>query len=97
MEMIAVCPNCHDAIHHGAIAISDDVVRAWKRIRRVSSSVRDLIYVEPGARCAVGLTRTLSVESVQDTVVVEFAGLQRIAFRVIDQEILLLDLHIRGH
>ena len=37
-HMIAVCPTCHDAIHHGQLPISDETLYAWKRIPRDEAS-----------------------------------------------------------
>ena len=30
--MIAVCPMCHDNIHHGKLPIDDDTLYSWKKI-----------------------------------------------------------------
>src|SRR5918996_6078095 len=46
-HMIAVCPSCHDAIHHGEIPLDDAVLYRWKSIPRGSGEIRSNIYVEP--------------------------------------------------
>jgi hypothetical protein len=48
-HMIAVCPTCHDEIHHGRLPISDETLYKWKSIERSASSM-DTAYltVEPG-------------------------------------------------
>jgi hypothetical protein len=43
---VAVCPTCHDAIHHGPLKIDDATVRRWKDIERRETE-RDHVYVEP--------------------------------------------------
>jgi hypothetical protein len=46
-NMIAVCPTCHDAIHHGAVKIDDDTLYRWKTITRTAQAQRGRLYVEP--------------------------------------------------
>ncbi len=45
--LIAVCPSCHDAIHHGQLNISDETLYTWKGIERESVPKATHIYVEP--------------------------------------------------
>lgn len=33
-HMIAICPTCHDAVHHGPLEITDDTIYSWKSIKR---------------------------------------------------------------
>jgi hypothetical protein len=48
-HMIALCPSCHDAAHHGELLITDDELYRWKDIaRKPSDDIRDHYYVEPG-------------------------------------------------
>src|SRR5437764_15128611 len=49
-HMIAVCPACHDAIHHGTIQIDDDALYRWKTIVRSVSPIKSHIYIEPGGQ-----------------------------------------------
>ncbi len=46
-DMVAVCPTCHDHIHHGQLPISDEMVRGWKAIHRTGAVVREHFWVEP--------------------------------------------------
>ncbi|WP_084068578.1 HNH endonuclease signature motif containing protein [Paraburkholderia heleia] len=47
-DMIAVCPTCHDAIHHGRLKISDETLYQWKGVPREDQSRTGHVYVEPG-------------------------------------------------
>lgn len=47
-DMIAICPTCHDAAHHGALKITEKTLYEWKGIARESNKLRTNIYVEPG-------------------------------------------------
>ncbi|MCZ2108872.1 MAG: HNH endonuclease [Dehalococcoidia bacterium] len=51
-QMIAVCPACHDAVHHGSLTISDDTLFRWKHLRRPASALRTLF--EPGTPLRLG-------------------------------------------
>jgi len=46
-DMIAICPACHDAVHFGSLAITDDTLRQWKAAGQ-GPRKSDLLYVEPG-------------------------------------------------
>lgn len=46
-HMIAVCPTCHDEIHHGAIPLTDETIYRWKEILRLGDEVRGHLYIEP--------------------------------------------------
>jgi hypothetical protein len=48
--MIAVCPACHDACHHGTLIIDDETLYRWKGIERASEPEKlySHVYVEPG-------------------------------------------------
>lgn len=48
-HMIALCPTCHDACHHGKLMISDENLYNWKHITRASNKIHSQIYVEPGS------------------------------------------------
>ena len=45
--MIAVCPSCHDAAHHGSLKIPDETLYEWKSIVRPANPSTVHIYVEP--------------------------------------------------
>jgi hypothetical protein len=92
-EMIALCPTCHDAVHHGQLKISDETLRAWKRISR-GSPVRGHVYVEPRSSPVIVLG-TIDIHSKHDTAVFELARSQRLSFRVVDNELMFLEARLQ--
>jgi hypothetical protein len=93
-HMIAVCPTCHDAIHHGRIAISDAVVYDWKRLARGVDTVRDHVYVEPSGEQQKLLLGTIAIAGQRGAIVFEFSDSNRLAFDVRAGEIMLLNLSV---
>ncbi len=47
-DMIAICPTCHDAAHHGKLKITEKTLYEWKKIHRDSTLKRTNIFIEPG-------------------------------------------------
>jgi hypothetical protein len=45
--MIALCPTCHDAVHHAEIEIPDRILLSWKRAGK-GPRKSDYLYLEPG-------------------------------------------------
>ena len=93
--LIAVCPTCHDAIHHGTLAITDETIYAWKTTRRVDSPPRGHIYVEPSGSIRL-LLGSLAIAATQEAIVFDLGASNSLSFRIVDGEILLVDLHIRS-
>lgn len=48
-HMIAVCPSCHDACHHGDLIIDDATLYQWKKIDRPPLTVHSQIWAEPAS------------------------------------------------
>lgn len=92
-HMIAVCPSCHDAIHFGKLPISDEILYNWKRILREDSHVASQIYIEPGLETKV-LLGTIAVTAPQEAVIFELSSNNKLQFRIIDGDILLLSLEV---
>jgi len=93
-HMIAVCPTCHDAIHHGELAISDETVYGWKAVPRVDSVGRAHVYIEPGESTKI-LLGTIAVTARDQVIVFELAKNNSLSFRITDREILLVSLAVR--
>lgn len=90
-HMIAVCPSCHDEIHDGKLTISDDILYAWKGIKRKSEDRRDHIYVEPAVEQKI-LVGTIALQSENpEQIVFQLSNNNRFAFHVHDEDILLID------
>ena len=92
-HMIAVCPSCHDAIHHGAISIDDEVLYQWKSIHRRSPEVRSHVYIEPGETTKL-LLGTVAVTAPRQALVFELSAVSRLKFTIKDGDILLLELAV---
>ncbi len=91
-QMIAVCPACHDAVHHGSLTISDETLFRWKHLRRPASALRTHLYVEPGTPTKV-LLGSVAVSSAQPgAVIFDLSPTARLGFRTIDHDLLLFNL-----
>jgi hypothetical protein len=91
--MIAVCPTCHDAIHHGDIPITDETLCDWKSIPRASDLIRNHIYVEPGPRPRI-LVGSITLTGLDGLVVFRLGASQELSFRTSGADLLLLNLRI---
>lgn len=91
--MIAVCPTCHDAIHHGELPIDDETVYRWKSITRTDEAARGHLYVEP-SREAKLLLGSIAVTGDAGLVVFELSEGNRLSFAVQDDDIVLLSLTV---
>jgi hypothetical protein len=91
-HMVAVCPACHDAIHHGELPISDEEVYRWKSTSR-PGVIRDHVYVEPGSHSLIVLG-SISVTAMEGMVVFELSPINRLSLRILEGDILLLDLRV---
>jgi hypothetical protein len=90
-HMIAICPSCHDAVHHGPLAIDDETVYRWKKIDRSATTTRDLLYVEPGASSKL-LLGTIAVTGQRGVTVFDLGQPTRLSFRVEDDDLMLVNL-----
>jgi hypothetical protein len=91
-HLIAVCPSCHDEIHYGKLTISDETIYDWKAIKRESVN-RDHLYIEPAATSKM-LLGSLAVTGDSGFTVFELTKSNRLTFRMVDEEIFLLNLSI---
>jgi hypothetical protein len=91
--MIAVCPSCHDAIHHGDIAIDDTVLYQWKSITHKAKQIRSHIYVEPGETVKI-LLGTIAVTAPSEALVFQLSPHNHLKCKIKEGDILLLDLAV---
>lgn len=91
-HMIAICPACHDAVHHGTLKIDDETLYRWKGIPRTATK-QDLLYVEPGHSPKLLLG---SVAATGDTglTVFQLSPTNRLSFRLANGDIFLVNLSI---
>jgi hypothetical protein len=92
--MIAICPSCHDDVHHNVLVIDDDTVYRWKNIQRDLTN-RDHMYVEPGESSKL-LLGTIVATTVHPSgcVIFELSLTNRLSYRLIDNDIMALNLTI---
>ena len=90
-DMIAICPSCHDAVHHGQFAISDETLFTWKGIVRPQLTSNNAhIYVEPAATLKL-LVGSICLASVHNQAsVFELTNSNELRFRVLDGHDILL-------
>jgi hypothetical protein len=94
-HMVAVCPACHDDIHHGSLPIDDETVYRWKGIER-SGDKRSHLYVEPGPSPLVFLGKDLAIKADVGFTIFHMSQMNRLSFQIKESEILHLNLDIAG-
>jgi hypothetical protein len=93
--MIAICPSCHDAAHHGSLKISDEVLYLWKGVVRPDVPTSVHIYVEPAQELKL-LTGSICIATKNDRAAVfELSNSNHLKLRVLDGD--LLQVSIRLH
>jgi len=96
-HMIAVCPSCHDEIHHGKLKISDETLYSWKNIVRVPADFhRDHIYVEPAKEAKLLVGSLVLATTKPELVAIELSNANTLAFRILDEDIMLLSARINS-
>jgi hypothetical protein len=90
--MVAICPACHDAAHHGSLKIEDATIYRWKGIDR-PDTVTDHLYVEPGQPTTILLGSVL-IEADRGVNIFEMSPGNTLSFHVKDGDILHLNLRI---
>ena len=80
-NMIAVCPACHDACHHGELIISDETLYEWKKITRPSDKIHSQIYVEQSSisKLLIG-TIALQQAKKRKVTVIKFSAQNKLEF-----------------
>jgi len=98
-HMIAICPTCHDAVHHGSLKISDETLHRWKRITRTDAAKRGHLYVEPGRQAKL-LLGSIAVAGDAGLLAFELSKGNHLSFALQDEDIMLLSLAVadrHGH
>jgi hypothetical protein len=94
-DMIAVCPTCHDEIHHGRLGISDETLYEWKKLSRPKRAFHnDQLTPEPASRVQVICGSVALVTNSTELIAFELANSNRMGFRVEDDDMLLVNLRI---
>ena len=84
-HMIAVCPTCHDACHHGQLQITDDTLYAWKKTSNTSDNLYGSVNAEPGqtTKLLIGTFAMAQIEE-RNTKVFQFSQGNQLDFSVED-------------
>jgi hypothetical protein len=94
-DMIAICPSCHDAAHHGSLKITDDLLYEWKGVERSDAPNSVHLYVEPARELKL-LTGSMCFATTNDqAVVLELSNFNHLKLRVLDGD--LLQVSVRLH
>ena len=94
-HMIAICPTCHDAAHHGRLKITDEALYLWKGIARPSTPATAHIYVEPATELKL-LTGSLCIATKNDQATVfELSNTNHLKLRVLDQDTLQVSVRLQ--
>jgi hypothetical protein len=87
-HMIAVCPSCHDEIHHGRLAMNDELLYEWRAISRGGTPQTAHIYVEPADSLKL-LTGSIAISTKnKEAVVFELSNSNQLKFRVLDNDLI---------
>lgn len=94
-HMIAICPSCHDAAHHGALKITDEALYLWKGIARPTAPDSAHIYVEPATELKL-LTGSICIATKNDQAAVfELSNTNHLKLRVLDHDILQVSVRLQ--
>lgn len=92
--LIAVCPTCHDAIHHGSLEFTDELLYLWKEIGRTEKPSSTNIYIEPSENIKL-LTGSIALSTKNEgATVFELSELNKLSFRILDGDISLVSLKV---
>lgn len=87
-DMIAICPSCHDAAHHGRLKITDELLYIWKGIVRPDTPGSVHLYVEPAPTLKL-LTGSLCISTTNDQAAIfELSNSNHLKIRVLDNDLL---------
>lgn len=93
--MIAICPSCHDATHHGRLKITDEVLYQWKRMAHPKAPESVHIYVEPATELKL-LTGSICISTTNDQAAVfELSNSNNLKFRVLDNDLLQVSVRLQ--
>lgn len=92
-HLVALCPTCHDAAHHGTMKLDDAMLYHWKTLPR-AKLVRDIFHVEPGASPILFVADSAVRTQTTTANVVDFSESCRVIFRIDADDFFLIDLKL---
>lgn len=87
-DMIAICPSCHDEVHHGVLGITDDILYSWKLIIRNRFPDTAPIHVEPAPVLKLLTGSICLMNDTERRVVFKLSDNNELSIRVLDGDIL---------
>ncbi len=94
-DMIAICPSCHEAAHHGRLRISDELLYGWKAVVRTKAPDSVHIYVEPASELKF-LTGSICIATKNDQAAVfELSNSNHLKLRVLDKDLLQVGVRLQ--
>ncbi|KRR09556.1 hypothetical protein CQ12_13795 [Bradyrhizobium jicamae] len=94
--MIALCPACHDAAHHGSLKITEQILYGWKSADRTQEYQQAVLSVEPAQKLGL-VAGSIIVETAHEhAIVFELSNANTLAFRIEDDDILLVRSRLRN-
>jgi hypothetical protein len=90
-HMVAICPSCHDSVHHGSLRILDQTLYRWKSVTRTADAGRGHLYVEPGRQAKL-LLGSIAVAGDAGLLVFELSTGSCLSFALKEGDIMLLSL-----
>lgn len=94
-DMIAICPSCHDAVHHGRLAISDEVLYGWKSVARRDRPEAAFVYVEPATELKLLTGSICLATSNEQAAVFHLSNSNHLKFRVLDGDLLQVSAKVQ--
>jgi hypothetical protein len=86
--MIAICPSCHDEVHHGRLKISDETLYQWKEIVRPERPEAFQLHVEPAPTIKMMLGTICFSTKNDRAVIFELSNRNRLSFRILDGDLM---------
>lgn len=94
-DMIAVCPSCHDAAHHGTLRITDELLYEWKQSKLETGRHHDVLFVEPAKELSLLAGSLRLTTRTEQLITFHLSNKNTLAFRVEGLEIMLLQSTLR--
>lgn len=92
-HLIALCPTCHDAAHHGSLKLDDAMLYHWKTLPR-AKPMRDVFQIETGPQPIFFVADSAVCTRSAVANVIDFTETSRVIFRIDEDDFFLVNLSI---
>lgn len=94
-SMIAVCPSCHDEIHHGSLGIDDETLLRWKS--QASPQLAKPVFIQaPPSDRIVLVAGTISFSSTTENTIFRLSNGGKLTMRLLNARYLQISLALFG-